>query len=313
MKNLDQEECINRHILRSNTGRKAIAIEETAWGELLLPGKNENPEKKDEGLRVVVFASFLLGYILFETLKEFESRFPEKFNIVGLVTDDPSNPNAKISLKRRIWRLFNQEKREYLETSILESALTFGVPCYTGEVKIDYFRKLLSEWNPHVIIVCVFGQIIDRAIIEYPPLGIYNFHPSDLKHHFGAGPRPFEDLIKRQAHTSRVTIHYVTEDVDGGHIVGQSPPVNIRLKNGDLTENILVLDDKMLTPIDQMAVYLIPELIRKKDRGEEGPLVELDFEKLFSVELKEKLMAPIEKNVPSEILPVPDKNLKYFI
>jgi len=68
------------------------------------------------------------------------------------------------------------------EKIMVESALSFGIPCYTGEIKIEYFNKLLAEWNPDTIIVFVFGQFFNKEIINYPQLGIYNFHPADLAH-----------------------------------------------------------------------------------------------------------------------------------
>ncbi len=196
---------------------------------------------------------------------------------------------------------------------MIESALTFGVPCYTGEVKTEYFRKLLKHWNPDAIIVCVFGQIIDKPIIDYPKYGIYNFHPANLAHHHGAVPRPYEDLINRKATTSKVTIHQITEDVDSGHILCQSPLINIRLQDGKLTDKILVLDDKMLKPIDRMGAKLISELILKKESGKEGKINKLDVRHYFSEEYKKILKQPIKSNYHSEVLPVIDKNLKFFI
>lgn len=54
------------------------------------------------------------------------------------------------------------------------------------------------------------------------------------------------DLINRKASTSKVTIHQISEEVDAGNIIGQSPLINVKLKDGNFTDNILVLDDKDL-------------------------------------------------------------------
>ena len=312
MGDLNNEKSINELLLADDAQRKIIPVEDSRWGELIIPAKNENPDKTGKGFRVLVINSFLLGYQLFETIKECEIRYPDRLNIVGLVTDDPANPYAKISIKRRIWRLFDEKEKVELEKEIIEAALTFGVPCYTGEVKTEYFRRLIKQWNPDAIIVCVFGQIIDKPIIDYPKYGIYNFHPADLLHHHGAGPRPFEDLINRKANTSKVTIHQISEEVDSGNIIGQSPMINVKLKNDNFTDNILVLDDKMITPIDQMGAKLISELILKKEAGKEGKINKLDFKHYFSEEYKKILMQPIKSNYHSEALPVIDKNIRFF-
>lgn len=313
MNYLQDEESINKVLITDDNQRKIIPLEDPRWGELIIPSKMENPNKTNAGFRVLVFNSFLMGYLLLETLKECERRFPDRLNIIGLVTDDPANPHARISVKRRIWRLYDQNEKVEIEKEMIESALSFGIPCYTGEIKTDYFRKLLKQWNPDAILVGVFGQIIDKPIIDFPKYGIYNFHPADLAHHTGAGPRPFEDLIERNASTSKVTVHHVSEEIDAGHIVGQSPPVNVRLINGELTDNVLVLDDKMMEPVDQLGAVLISKLILKKESGKEGKIDRIDFEHYFSEEQQQKLMQPIETNNPSENLPVIDKDLKFFI
>jgi folate-dependent phosphoribosylglycinamide formyltransferase PurN len=310
--NDNNEKPINEVLIADNAKRKIIPVEGSRWGELIIPARNENPDKTDKGFRVLAITSFLLGYLLFETLKECEKRYPNRLNIVGLVTDDPANPYSKISIKRRIWRLFGRKEKVELEREMIESALTFGVPCYTGEVKSEYFRKLLKHWKPDAILVCVFGQIVDKPIIDYPKYGIYNFHPADLAHHHGAGPRPYEDLINRKATTSKVTIHQITEDVDAGHILCQSPLINVKLQDGKLTDKILVLDDKMMKPIDQLGAKLISELILKKETGKEGKIDKLDVKNYFSDKYKNELLQPIKSNNPNNVLPVIDKDLKFF-
>lgn len=257
-------------------------------------------------MKIAVFASFKLGYLLFETLKEIEARFPRRLNHVGLATDDPANIYSRISAKRRIWRLFPQRVRVELERVMVESALTFGVPCYTGEVKTEYFRRLLSEWRPDAMIVCVFGQMLDDLIIGYPAYGIYNIHPSDLAGGNGAGPRPYQDLIDRDAETSRVTIHQLTVDVEGGPILGQSPPVCVRNREDRVPGDILVLNDRMASPIDRMAALLASELVWKKEGGWIAPVEKIDFESAFSAKEKERLIEPIADERPKEVLPRPD-------
>ena len=312
MKELINEKPLNEILLAHDNQRKIIPVEGTRWGELIVPAKNENLDKTKEGLRVLVVASFLYGYQLFETLKFCEKKYPNRLNIVGLVTDDPANPDAKISAKKRIWRLFDQEEKLDQERAVIESALTFGVPCYSGEIKTDFFLKLLNHWNPEAVIVFVFGQYFNKEIINFPGYGIYNFHPTDLAHHYGAGPQPFQDMIDRKADTSKLTIHHITEDVDAGNIVGQSPIVNIKLKSGNHTDNNLLLEDKLMEPIDYMAAKLISELILRKEAGKSGKINTIDFDSFFTEKFKEKLMQPILSTKYQDKLPVLSKDLEFF-
>lgn len=311
---LDSEEIVDHNLLNDDKGREIqVDVGDSTWGQLILPSETEKQSKTSEGMRVVIFGSYLLGYLLMETLKKFEKKNPTRLNVVGLVTDDPASPAAKISVKRRIWRLYKQEEIIRMETAMAESGLTSGIPVYTGAVKTDYFRALLKKWNPDVILVCVLGQIIDDPIINYPKYGIYNFHPADLLAGHGAGPQPFQDLINRNAETSKITIHQLTEQLDDGPILGQSPPLNVRFSDGSMTDNILVLDDKMLQPVDVMSALLVKTLILHKERGMKGSIRKLDFERHFNQEIRDWLMKAIVSRKPSEKLPEPSEYVDYRI
>jgi len=306
------EEKVDQNLINDDHGRKIIIdVGDSSWGQLILPSKEESNNKTEEGLRVVIFGSYMLGYLISETLKEFEKRHPSRLNIVGLVSDDPASPDAKISVKRRIWRMFPEKKIIDLETALIESGLEDGVPVYTGAVKTDYFRGLLKDWNPDVIIVCVFGQIIDEPIISFPKYGIYNFHPADLLAGHGAGPQPYQDLINRNAMTSKLTVHQLTVDLDEGPILGQSPDVNVRFPDGSLTNNILLMDDKLIQAGDLAVALLIKTLILHKERGMKGALQKLDFSKHFTKEIRDLLMQPIRATEHSDKPPRPSKYVDF--
>jgi len=311
---INPEKIVDRNLLSDDKGRKIqTKVGDSTWGQLISPSTPESESKTGEGMRVVLFGSYLLGYLLSETLKEFEKQNPDRLNIVGLVTDDPASPTAKISVKRRIWRMFEEKEIISLETGFIESGLKSGIPVYTGAVKTEYFRKLLKKWNPDVILVSVFGQIIDEPIIICPQYGIYNFHPADLLAGYGAGPQPYQDLIDRSAKTSKLTVHQLTTQLDAGPILGQSPPVNVRFPDGSITDNILVIDDKMLQAGDMMAALLTKTLILHKERRMKGPVNKLEFGKHFNEKIREWLMKPITSNKHSEKLPVPSQYVDYRI
>ncbi|MFZ2960280.1 MAG: formyltransferase family protein [Candidatus Ozemobacteraceae bacterium] len=309
MTNLDNEKLVNYLVVLHKPGRQFIAENDTRWGELILPAPSENPEKNRDGLRVVLFGSWDYGYLLLETLKEYEHRYPGKLNLVGLVTDNPLNPDAKISFKKRIWNYIDLPHRVLDETFIIESGLTHGIPVYTGEIKIESFYRLLQSWKPDAILVCVFGQKIDSHIITIPPFGIYNFHPSDLRLHQGAGPAPYDDLFTRKAETTVWSIHHVTEEIDSGHVVGQSPPVNVVNAKGILPDNPLVVYRKLCDALSSFAFFLIEELRHRFEMNKPGSIDQIDFNSLISDHVKKRLMECITDETPTAMLPIPDKSL----
>lgn len=302
--NKNLENIFDKVLLNHNNERKVINEPgDSDWGQLIIPGKNENPRKTKNGLKVVLMASYRTGLLLLKTLIKFEEQYPDKLNIIGLITDDPLSPHARISMKRRIWRLFDDKEKLEIEEAIAETALSFGIPCFTGAVKTSYARKLLHHWNPDVIQVFVFGQIIDEPIIKLPEYGIYNYHPADLVHHLGAGPRPFQDLIERDASTSLFTIHQLTVQLDKGPVLGQSPLINVRFKDGNISHNLLVLEDKMTKPVDYMAVLLTKELIQKKEKNTKRSIDHLNFADYFIDEQKKDLLLPVASDIHKEEMP----------
>lgn len=313
MDELSSRQQLLSSIIEHNNGRKISIPHGVKWGELILPAMNETENKNTEGLKVLAICSWTLGFLAFETLKLMEKRLPGKLNLVGLVTDDPTDRNAKISKKRRFWRYYDKPRQEEFELGLVESALTFGIPCYTGDVKCEFFRNLLAEINPDLIIVSGFGQLIDQPIIDQPAYGIYNIHPADLLNHHGAGPQPWEDLIARKAKTTRVTIHKVSTTIDSGDIVGQSSLINVRLKNNEFTDNVRMIGEKTLLPVDHMVAELVCRILHRKNEGLKGPVNRIDFEKLFSRKFKNKLMEPVNPEKRGHLLPLPAEDIQFTV
>lgn len=272
------------------------------WGELYEP---VNPKMSSgNGLRVVLFVSCNCGNIVLEALSRYEQKYPGRLNIVGVVSDDPVDPDARISLKKRIWNQYTPEERSALRQKIIGTSLDFGIPCYTGAVKTDYFRGIFTTWNPEVLIMFCFGQKLDSFLFDYPSRGSYNLHPSDLPKKIGAGTQPFQNAIKNGLKTSPLVIHQVSERIDMGPIVGVSTPVNIRLEDGSNPKSLLTLLEKITSVGGWMCVQLISDIIKMKEKGESGSLNRIDFDKELPEEIKRLLMKPATDDL-TEMYTVP--------
>src|SRR5262249_5779272 len=155
------------------------------------------------------------------------------------------------------------------------------------------FRAVLDSWQPDAIVSCVFGQVIDSAIIERPAYGIYNLHPTDLAHGFGAGPTPAEDLTAHGMTSTVWTIHHVVETVDAGGVVAVSPPMNIADPDGKLPADPLIVYDKLLEPVGSLVASLVDVLWRRFAAGRRGKLDHLDVEAALPAAVKSRLQQPI--------------------
>jgi len=104
---------------------------------------------------------------------------------------------------------------------------------------------------------------------------------------------------------SRIVI-YRLQEVDGGHVVGNSPPVNIRNKAGILPADPLVVYQKLGEALSPLTFFMIDELCRKFEQKKTGYIDHIDFPDLIVDEVTQRLMLPIVKENPSEMLPIPD-------
>jgi hypothetical protein len=300
---LIREAALNHRLMLDHPGRRFMPVNGSRWGELIMPASDEIDDTPRSGLRVVLFASFEFGYMALEAVKSYARLFPERAQLVGLVTDDPINPSAHIGLKKRVWKYMDSDEVIAIETAVVGSAVSAGVPAYTGEIKIDGFRELLDSWQPDAIISCVFGQVIDTWIINRPAYGIYNFHPTDLAHGFGAGPAPADDLRARGATTTVWTIHQVSEAVDSGHIVAVSPEINVADVNGALPAEPLVIYDKLTEPVGCLAANLVHALAQQFAIGRPGALDKLEVEVAIPANVRARMAEPIRADRHLDTLP----------
>ncbi|HBZ66253.1 MAG TPA: hypothetical protein DEO70_05395 [Bacteroidales bacterium] len=277
-----------------------LKTNESRWGALYTPLK---PKKEKEGLSTVLFVSCNSGNLLLKNLALYEAIYPEKLNIVGVVTDDPIDPEARISIKKRVWKQFTPQERSNLFNQTIDFAANLGVPCYSGAVKNAWFHDIFRSWAPEALLMLCFGQKIDAALFGFPLMGSYNFHPSDLQKKIGAGSQPFENTIKKGQKTSPLVIHEVTNVIDRGPIIGVSPQVNICLEDGSYPASILTLDDKITSLGGWMGVELIDTIIARKAAGEKGSVGEIDFIGKIPQSIKAILSKPA----------VNDLNEKYVI
>lgn len=101
---------------------------------------------------------------------------------------------------------------------VKEFATDLGLPILQPErVKEQDFISLLKELHPELIVVAAFGQILPSAVLEIPPLGCVNVHPSLLPKYRGAAPINWA-IIKGETRTG-VTTYLMDEGMDTGDIL----------------------------------------------------------------------------------------------
>ncbi|MBM4304363.1 MAG: methionyl-tRNA formyltransferase [Deltaproteobacteria bacterium] len=77
--------------------------------------------------------------------------------------------------------------------------------------------SLLKTFNPDLILVAAFGQILKEEILNLPKLGCFNVHGSLLPKYRGAAP--IQRAIYEGEKTTGVTIQRIVRKLDAGDIV----------------------------------------------------------------------------------------------
>ena len=85
--------------------------------------------------------------------------------------------------------------------------------------------KELAEWAPDLLIVCAYGQILTRAVLDLPPLGCWNLHFSLLPRWRGASPVQAA-ILAGDAETG-VSLQRMVEALDAGPLLASSAPTPI--------------------------------------------------------------------------------------
>ena len=125
-------------------------------------------------------------------------------DIVGVV----SQPDRKVG-----------RHQELKNTPIKDLALKYDIPVIQPVKIREEYDKVLAL-KPDIIITCAYGQIIPKAILDYPKYGCINVHASLLPKLRGGAPI-HHALIDGYDKTG-ITIMYMDVKMDDGDMIKQS-------------------------------------------------------------------------------------------
>jgi len=110
--------------------------------------------------------------------------------------------------------------RKILPTPIKKIALDKGLEVFQPEnINDEESQKRLKEFNPDIILVVAYGQILSRHILNIPKMGCINIHGSFLPKYRGAAP--INRVIINGEKETGITFMFMNEKVDAGDIIFQ--------------------------------------------------------------------------------------------
>ena len=85
----------------------------------------------------------------------------------------------------------------------------------------------------------------------------------------------------------------MTEEVDAGSIVGQSPDILVADAQGRIPQNPKRFYEKLKGVVGPMVTILIDELLRPGDEGRPGGIAQIDFAERLPDIVRARLKEPI--------------------
>lgn len=166
----------------------------------------------------------------------------ETQEVVGVVTQ-PDRPAGR-----------GQQLRP---SPVKEAALEAGLPLYQPKSMRRRSRIApIEEWQPDIIVVAAFGQILRPHLLDLPPYGCINVHASLLPRWRGAAP--IQHAIMAGDPFTGITLMAMDEGLDTGGMYGhQTVPITAE-------ETAATLHDKLAALGGQMLRQYLPKIIDGK-------------------------------------------------
>ncbi|MDQ3328356.1 MAG: hypothetical protein M3506_07530 [Chloroflexota bacterium] len=107
------------------------------------------------------------------------------------------------------------------ERGIVDIAREWGIPVFAARTlgapaAVDAIRAL----KPDIICAACYPRRVPKAVLDLPPLGCVNVHPSLLPRN--RGPAPLFWTFREGAGDTGVSVHIMSDEIDAGSMVKQA-------------------------------------------------------------------------------------------
>ncbi len=185
-------------------------------------------------------------------------------------------------------------------TPVKEIAQQHGIPVYQpAKIKAPEATQQIRLWQPELIVVVSYGQIIPPEILEYPAAGCINVHASLLPRYRGAAP--IQRALMEGEKTSGITTMFMDEGLDTGDIILQLDiPVKDEYDHGQL-EAILAEKGALLLEetIDQLENGTAPRIPQQHELASYASRIGPEDEKIDWVQPAESIHNQIRALSPA--------------
>ena len=200
-------------------------------------------------------------------------------NILSFLSERKEEIEGVITLKDQDY-FFNEKIKSICSQSSLN---------YIEVDKNEDISPILIKIEPEIVLSVYWPNILNKEVIDIPEIGIINFHLSFIPFNRGSNPNVWPIIDGTPA---GVTLHFIDEDIDSGHIVCQ------RQVEVSITDTAGTLYKKLISEMTEMFKSEWPKI---KDR--EFKLNKPDLDQ-GSIHYRNQFKTLEEINLDEEILPL---------
>jgi len=139
--------------------------------------------------------------------------------------------------------------------------------------KPEWVAKI-RELAPDLIILCAYGQIIPKEILDIPKHHALNIHPSFLPKYRGASP--IQSVILNGEKETGVSLMIMDTEMDHGSIIGNS---KFEIRNSKITYK--ELENQLIDAAAELLIKTLPDYINGKIKPQEQDHSQATFCKLI--------------------------------
>ncbi len=157
-------------------------------------------------------------------------------------------------------------------TPVKEEALKYNLELYQPEGH-EGLLKVLKKVNPQVLVNVAFGMFLRPDVLNFPPLGCINLHPSLLPAYRGAAP--VQRALMAGEEITGVTVLYMSSRLDAGDIILQEKTcIDPQENYGALHDRLAELGSlTLLKALELIAEGKAPRLPQDDDKATYAPVI----------------------------------------
>ncbi len=147
-------------------------------------------------------------------------------------------------------------------TPLQQKATALGLPVFQPVVlKSTETARILSNSEPALAVIVAYGKIIPSQILNIPPQGCINLHPSLLPHY--RGPSPIQSVILNGETETGVSVMLIDAEMDHGPLLAQErTPIDPDETSETLHQKLALLGAQLM--VRTVMAYLRSEIVPQK-------------------------------------------------